>query len=216
MITGQQLKCICTSLSLDRANVLATLLNEVCPLYDINTPKRLAAFLSQVAVESREFKRKVENLNYTTPARLAEVWKHRFTVTGEANEFNANDYVGQPEKIANAAYANREGNGDTASGDGWKHRGRGYIMITFKDMYRLYAKYKGMTIDEVIKLLETDDRYALDSACWIFSKVKCLNDEADLGTNAALIKIRERINGGRVELAESLNYYKVAIKILSI
>ena len=109
-------------------------LSEICPDYDINTPKRLAAFLAQCAHESGGFKAIKENLNYRAES-LCRVWPKYFP-----NIDVARQYAQQPERIANRAYANRMGNGPEESGDGWKFCGRGLIQLTGKDNYSRYAQ----------------------------------------------------------------------------
>ena len=74
-----------------------------------------------------------------------------------------------PKKIANVVYASRMGNGGQASGDGWKHRGRGYIQLTGKNNYTKFGEAVGMDVDEVIEYLDTVEG-ALESACWSFSE----------------------------------------------
>src|SRR5437899_5679617 len=98
-------------------------LDEALERYTINTPPRIAAFIAQVAHESGDFRLAQENLNYSWQAQR-KTWPSRFP-TDEI----AQGYDRQPERIANHAYANRNGNGDEASGDGWRFRGRGLIQI---------------------------------------------------------------------------------------
>ena len=99
-------------------------LNAAMERFEINTPPRVAAFLAQVAHESGELARLVENLNYTA-ARLVAVWPTKFPTVEAAQPYERN-----PERLANRVYAKRLGNGDTASGDGWRFRGRGLIQLT--------------------------------------------------------------------------------------
>ena len=153
--------------------------------YDINTPARQAAFIAQIAHESAKFSRIVENLNYSETALLANFHRH-FT----ADE--AKDYARQQTRIANRVYANRIGNGDEASGDGWKYRGRGLIQITGKNNYKAVGDALGR--DLLIapdQLLNTD--LAAQSAAWYW-KTHGLNQLADSGDFDA---ITARINGGQ-------------------
>ena len=96
-------------------------LSQLLPDYEINTPARIAAFMAQCAHESGGFIFLKENLNYKAES-LVRVWPRYFPDLATAKA-----YEKQPEKIANRAYANRMGNGDEASGDGWKFCGRGLI-----------------------------------------------------------------------------------------
>lgn len=107
-------------------------LAAVLPQFNIDDPRRIAAFLGQVLVESAMLTAVEENLWYSKPDRLQLVYgKTRFPTLAVAAQ-----YTGQPQKLANFVYANRGGNGDVASGDGWKYRGRGLIQTTLKNNYR--------------------------------------------------------------------------------
>lgn len=157
---------------------------DVCPRYGIITKDRLAAFLAQCGHESNNFNTLKENLNYSASA-LKRVWPRHF------NDENAEEYHRQPEKIANRAYRNRMGNGDEASGDGWKHRGRGAIQLTGYNNYSKFASDIDITVDDAVKYLETFDG-AIESAAWYWHN-NGLNALADDRNNTAMTK---RINGG--------------------
>ncbi len=205
-MTGQQLKNICKTLNLERANQLADLITRVCPKYGIDTPIRLQAFVAQIAHESGEFTIKTENMNYTTPSRIADIWSSRFNLNGKG-KLNANDYTKNPQKLANTVYANRMGNGDFASGDGYRYRGGGFMQLTGKESYAAYAKYLGKEVGETSDLVHSTDEYALDSACWEYAIDKKLNDEAD---KRDFVTITKRINGGTIGLEEREKYYHSA------
>jgi len=100
-------------------------MEEILPFYDINTVERVAGFIAQCAHESNNFRVLQENLNYSSKA-LDAIFGKYFVRAGR----NAKEYHRQPEKIANVIYASRMDNGDTASGDGWRFRGRGVIQLT--------------------------------------------------------------------------------------
>ena len=108
---------------------------KYCNKYEINTALRLAHFLAQVNHESSNMKVIEENLNYSAK-RLLQVFPSYFKNLEEAKL-----YEYRPQKIANRVYANRMGNGDEASGDGWKYRGRGLIMLTGKSNYMNFSKW---------------------------------------------------------------------------
>jgi putative chitinase len=97
----------------------------------VTTPRRLCAFLGQVFVETGGFTSMVENLNYRDPARLDAI----FSAVHGIDDAKALIRRG-PEAIANRVYANRLGNGDEASGDGWRYRGSGYKQLTGRTNYR--------------------------------------------------------------------------------
>lgn len=171
--------------------------------YEINTPKRQAAFIAQVAHESGQLRHVVENLNYSAQG-LLKIFKKYFTSA------LAQEYARQPQRIANRVYANRMGNGPESSGDGWKHRGRGLIQLTGKNNYTAFASDMDMTIDEAIEYLETPDG-AVESAAW-FWDTNNLNAIADTGN---IVKVSERVNGKPVNhLQERIELYNHALSIL--
>ncbi|MFL7901587.1 glycoside hydrolase family 19 protein [Azospirillum argentinense] len=151
----------------------------------INTPQRVAAFLSQVGHESGGLRVWVENLSYSADG-LRKTWPQRFRDAATANA-----YARQPEKIANRVYADRMGNGPEASGDGWRHIGRGLIQLTGRDNYQRCASWAGKPLEAMPAWLETPDG-AVASAVWFWS-VNGLNRLADAGDLEAITR---RINGG--------------------
>ena len=152
------------------------------------TPVRAAHFFAQTSHETGGFKAFSENLNYSAQG-LQGIFGKYFPGTLEES------YARQPEKIANRVYADRMGNGNEASGDGWKFRGRGALQLTGKANYEAFAKYLGT--NEVIEnpdLVAT--KYSFDSAMFFFEKNK-LWAICDKGINdAAILELTKRINGG--------------------
>ena len=177
-------------------------LNRILPKYEITTPKRIAAFLAQVAHESGGFTALIENLNYSADA-LRRTWPKRFDAK------TAQLYARKPEKIANRVYSSRMGNGDEASGDGWRYRGRGLIQTTGKENYTKLAQYIGKDLATTVVYCETLDG-AVESACFYW-KTNDLNDLADSGD---FVSITKRINGGTIGLTDRLEKYKKALKAL--
>jgi putative chitinase len=112
------------------AEVYTDALNRAMTKHGINTPQQRAAFLAQLSVESGNLRSTEENLNYSAK-RLTQVWKTRFPTIASAEP-----YAHNPEALANYVYANRLGNGNEASGDGYRYRGRGLIQITGRENYR--------------------------------------------------------------------------------
>lgn len=167
----------------------APYLNEAMARFGIDTPNRIAAFIAQLAHESGNFSRVEENLNYSWEA-LRKTWPKRFASDDVAKQYHRN-----PERIANRAYADRNGNGPEASGDGWKYRGRGLIQITFRDNYADYAKAMSdpTVLSDPSQL--TRPRHAAMSAGW-FWQSRNLNALADTGTEGAFNEISYAINGG--------------------
>ena len=152
------------------------------------TPERAAHFFAQTAHETGGFKAFSENLNYSAQGLQGTFGKY-FPGTLEES------YARQPEKIANRVYADRMGNGNEASGDGWKYRGRGALQLTGKANYEAFAKYLGHN-----EVLENPDlvatKYAFESAMFFFERNK-LWEICDKGINdAAILALTKRINGG--------------------
>jgi putative chitinase len=174
------------------------------PNYDITSKERIAAFIAQCAHESANFKILKENLNYRAES-LMRVWPRHFPTLEVAQQ-----YAKQPEKIANKAYANRMGNGDESSGDGWKFCGRGLIQLTGRDNYEAFANSIMMPVDDVPEYLSTFNG-AVESACWFWSKNN-LNKWADEGDIKTLTK---RINGGFIGLEDRIKHYKHALEIIN-
>lgn len=179
------------------------ILNDLLPKYDIDSPQRIAAFIAQCSHESGHFESLVENLNYGAKG-LIMTWPKRFTTTELANK-----YARQPEAIANFVYANRLGNGDESSGDGWKYRGRGIIQLTGKYNYQKFADEVGISLEESINYLQTKQG-ATEAAC-LFWKNNNLNRFADDGDIRGMTKV---INGGFLGLSEREENYKKALTAL--
>lgn len=130
LLTARQLTTILTRCPAAQSELYARNLSTAMLEGGINTVLRVACFLGEVGWESDHLSRWEEGLNYSA-AQLMGAWPSRFTSIDHAKQ-----YERQPEKIANYVYANRHGNGDEASGDGWRYRARGPIGNTFKDTYR--------------------------------------------------------------------------------
>ena len=180
-------------------------MNEVFPKYEIDTPKRIAAFIAQCGHESGGWRTFSENLNYSAKA-LDAVFGKYFVRAGR----DANDYARQPEKIANIVYAGRMDNGDTDSGDGWRYRGRGPIQLTGKANYAKFSE--DMDVDAVDNpdQVSEDKEVALMSAIWYWNSNN-LNRYADSGDIKTLTK---RINGGYIGLEDRIHHWEEAMKAL--
>lgn len=202
MITVEQIKKLCPNNKTPDA--LCAVLNKVLPEYEINTKKRVAAFLAQCGHESAQFTALKENLNYSA-AGLCSVWPKRFTSAAMAAPYNRN-----PEKIANLVYCNRLGNGTESSGDGFKYRGRGCIQTTGKSNYQSFAKDCGKSLDEAVAYCETLEGAVASGA--FFWKSNKLNQFCDSGDFVTLTK---RINGGTVGLKDRQHHYDEALKVIT-
>jgi len=178
---------------------------KICPEYEINTKERLAAFLAQCAHESGNFKFLSENLNYRWES-LRKVFPKYFP-----SDDLAKQYERKPEMIANRVYASRMGNGDEASGDGWRFRGRGLIQLTGRDNYFWFAASLEIPIEEAADYLSTFEG-AVQSACWFWENNK-LNQWAD---QKDILTLTKRINGGTIGLEDRKKHYGHALHILGV
>jgi putative chitinase len=152
--------------------------------YDINTPKRIAYFMAQCHHESGGFVFVTENLNYKASG-LLKVFPKYFDMD------TAQKYEKQPQKIANRVYANRMGNGDEASGEGFKYAGKGIIQLTGKDNYTRFAQSLEISVEDAAEYMKTFEG-AAQSACW-FWETNNLNKFADAGDLKTMTRV---INGG--------------------
>jgi putative chitinase len=180
-------------------------LNKILPDYDIDTPQRCAAFIAQCAHESGGFTALHENLNYRA-VTLRKIFPKYFPTDEIATQ-----YASQPNKqelIANRVYANRMGNGDEASGDGYRYCGRGLIQLTGKQNYQNFADSIEIPVEEVPEFLETFEG-AVQSACW-FWEANNLNQWADKGD---ILTLTKRINGGTIGLADREKHYHHALHV---
>jgi len=181
-------------------------LEQLFPDYQINTPRRMAAFIAQCAHESASFTALVENLNYRWQT-LRKLFPKYFP-----SDELAQDYASRPNKqeaIANRIYASRMGNGDEASGDGYRYRGRGLIQLTGKSNYTWFAASLEITPEEATEYLGTFEG-AAQSACWFWETNK-LNQWADAED---ILTLTKRINGGTIGLEDRIKHYKHAMHVL--
>jgi putative chitinase len=178
-------------------------LNAILPDYEIDTPKRVAAFLAQCAHESGGFVFLKENLNYKA-ASLRKVFPKYFADDGIAAA-----YANRPELIANRVYANRMGNGDERSGDGYRYCGRGLIQLTGKTNYQSFADSIETPLEQVTEYLGTFEG-AVQSACW-FWESNNLNKWADAGD---ILTMTKKINGGTIGLEDRKKHYEHACHVL--
>ena len=178
-------------------------LSQLLDDYEINTPRRIAAFIAQCAHESGNFVFIKENLNYKA-ASLRKVFPKYFPTDVQAAE-----YANKPERIANRVYANRMGNGNEASGDGYRYCGRGLIQLTGKDNYAFFAGSLSISEDDASEYLATFEG-AAQSACWFWEQNN-LNRLADAGDIKGLTRA---INGGYIGLEDRCNHYEHALHIM--
>jgi len=183
-------------------------LSKLLPDYGIDTAERIAAFIAQCSHESGGFTTLKENLNYR-PETLRKIFPKYFP-----SEELARAYCSLPNKqaaIANRVYANRMGNGDEQSGDGYKYCGRGLIQLTGKDNYTWFAESLEITPEEASEFLATFEG-AAQSACW-FWESNNLNQWADKGD---IVTLTKRINGGTIGLEDRIKHYEHALHVLGV
>ncbi len=171
--------------------------------FGIESPEQIAGFCSQIGHESIDMTVLSENLNYSADA-LKRVFGKYF------RDVDPNSYARKPERIANRVYSNRMGNGDEASGDGWKFRGRGILMITGYNNYKncsdyLYSDWRILT--ENPDWVKDDKKITLLSALW-FWEVNGLKNITDIRT------LSRRVNGGNNGMDDRIRRYNRALGVL--
>lgn len=182
-------------------------LEQLLPDYEINTPRRMAAFIAQCAHESAQFTVLKENLNYK-PMSLRKLFPKYF----DTDEL-AQHYCSKPNKqaaIANRIYANRMGNGDESSGDGYRFSGRGLIQLTGRATWQEFADSIETSLTDLDEYMQTFEG-ACQSACFFWESRK-LNQWADAGD---IVTLTKKINGGTIGLDDRKKHYEHALHILT-
>lgn len=170
--------------------------------YEVNSTLRISHFLAQIYVESASFTRLEENLHYSA-SRLCEIFPTRF------HKIDAERYANNPQQIANRAYANKIGNGNEASGDGYKYRGRGYIQLTGKANYvEIGAKMKQDIAENPDLLLQPHFALQASLAYW---QTRNLNSIADWGS---VRDVTKKINAACLHLSEREAAFRRAMSLL--
>jgi putative chitinase len=188
-------------------DAVIAMIPDTASKFGINTPLRLAHFLAQCGHESGGFRATQENLNYSAKG-LMGIFKKYFP-----NASLAAQYERKPAKIAARVYGGRMGNGNEASGEGYKFRGRGYIQLTGKENYTAFGKSIGEDILSNPDVVSS--KYALLSAAWFFSK-NGLHKMADSGASDAVVtQITKRVNGGTIGLPDRIKHFKEYYKLLA-
>lgn len=198
MLTGDKLK----HLKIDEKWLEP--LNETFERYGINTPIRQASFIGQCGHECANFKILEENLQYRAET-LMRIWPKRFPTLEFAKQYEKN-----PKKIANSVYANRMGNRDEASGDGYRFRGRGCLQTTGSANY--YHAGKALGVDLIMEpdLLSTPKYAALAAGFfWDTHKLNELADQRDF------LKMTKKINGGTIGLDDRIKHINHAYDVLN-
>lgn len=204
MITVQSL--IRAGIGPTQARQFAEPLKAACALYSLDTPARVAAFMGQLRVESRGFTALEEDLMYSSPERILQVFKRLRRI----GLYGAAQLVRNPQGLANKAYAGVNGNGDEASGDGWRYRGRGLKQLTGRATYQAAAEALGRPYLAQPELVAEPSDACL-TAAWYWHSRRC-NELADAWHIDA---ITERVNGpARLQLDERRQYAEQALGAL--
>lgn len=182
-ITVPQL--IAAGIAPTQAKAFAEPLTAACALHDITTPARIAAFVAQIAHESANFTALEESLYYRTPERIRAMWPTRVPTLRDAAVLARN-----PQALANVVYADRNGNGNPASGDGWRYRGRGLIQLTGRANYRAATQSRTRDYEANPELVATPQDACL-TAAWYWAQHGC-NTLADASNIDAITRV---ING---------------------
>ena len=210
-LTQQQILHAVPGIDRERLNQLVASFGMWACHFGVVTPVRAIHFLAQCFTETGALHYMSENLNYSRDGLLKTFPKY-------FNEGNASAYARNPQKIANRVYANRMGNGSEGSGDGYRYRGRGYLMLTGKTNYEAFNKSDCCT-EDVVRFPDKVASYYLNmvSALWFWDRNK-LNDIADKddGTNGEEIvrQITKKVNGGTNGLSDRRAYYRKFMEVI--
>jgi putative chitinase len=206
LISLEQLLKINKNLHREKCEYYIDALNKILPRYQIDSKKRLAHFLAQIIHESGNLYYSKENLNYGLSG-LRGIFGKYFP-----DDTIANEYARKPEKIANRVYADRMGNGNEASGDGWKYRGRGLIQLTGKNNYKACGDALKLDLINNPDLLCDNPAVTVSSACWYWAS-RNLNQLADADD---VVGITKAINGGLNGLEDRKSNLDTAKKALGV
>ena len=169
-------------------------IQAACAKYEITTIRRVAAFITTLAHEAGFRVGARENMNYSAE-RLSQVWPHRYGRRGPNQK--ARRLHRDPEAIANDVYANRMGNGNAASGDGWRFRGTGPIQLTGRNNFTAFARHLGISLEEAEALILTVEG-GIQSAAWFWDE----NDINRLADTPGIADETRKINGGTNGIAD--------------
>jgi len=205
MLTETQLRQMLPLLPVARLQQYLPHLNEALQAFEIATRLRTAAFIAQTAHESAQYNRLLESLIYSKAAGLMATWPKRFPT-----EASALPYVRNEVSLANFVYADRMGNGDSASGDGFRYRGRGVIQLTGKANYMAAGQALGLDLVAEPELAQTPEvAFRIAGLYWKSNRLNELADRPDFEA------ITRRINGGLTGQADREKYYENARRVLA-
>lgn len=181
------------------------LFNKLLPQYNMGSRERTIMFLAQISIESIQLTKLEENLYYTTPERVAMVFRTRFDLNKnkkiEQSEIEyAKAYIRNPQKLANAVYANKMENGNELSGDGWLYRGQGPIQTTGKANFKAFAVFMKISLEDTMRLIKTKEGAVLSGIFYfVDNQINSFSDAKDIRgatkrINTALVGIEDRIS----------------------
>jgi putative chitinase len=203
MVTAEQLK----ELKIDPG--LVDVFNGTFNVWGIRTPRQIAGFIGQCGHECGNFRILEENLNYRAETLLKLFPRTPKRTWGFTPE-EAQAYARQPQKIANRIYANRMGNRDEASGDGWRFRGSGWLQLTGHANFYHAGQALGEDFVMNPELVRTP-KFAALTAGWFWSTHKC-NELAEAGDWTGLTK---KINGGTIGLDDRVKHIRHALQVIT-
>lgn len=181
-------------------------LSAACARFSINTPARLGGFIAQCRVESAGFTQLEESLFYRDPARIQRIWPTRVTTLQAAQGLTKN-----PQGLANVVYANRLGNGDAATGDGWRYRGRGLKQLTGKTNYSNAANELGRPyVTKPDLVAQPEDACMTAAWFWHVNKLNILADSSQWDA------ITREVNGpGMLQAAERRQFSEESVRVFA-
>ena len=208
LIDASVLKAACPERSEAQLAPWIEPIRKACGLFEIDRIRRIAAFLANIAHECQFIPGREENLNYSAE-RLMAVWPMRFRGQWVKPNELALKLARNPEGLANYVYANRMGNGDEASGDGWRFRGVGPIQLTGRHNRERFAKAMGMTLEQAEDYILTLEGGVM-SAAWFWEE----NDINRMADTPGVADEATRINGGQTGLADRKDRFDRTVKRL--
>ena len=195
MIDAALLRVAMPTMGIEQLQPWVDPIRAACVRFEIDTIRRIAAFLTTQAHEGGFKVGKRENMNYSAQ-RMADIWPSRYSVTrrqGGAPNAKARALAGKPEELANHTYANRNGNGPPESGDGWFFRGNGPSQLTGRDNHERFAKALAMTVEDATAWIATIEGGVM-SAAWFWEE----NDINRLADTPGVEDETQKINGGQI------------------
>ena len=196
-----------TNLQAKLPKAASTYMVQIVQKYNIKNPLHLAHFLAQIGHESGNFQYVSENLNYSADG-LRKIFPKYF-----ADNVVAMKYARNSEAIASRVYGNRMGNGDEASKEGFKFRGRGYIQLTGKANYQAFSDF--IKEDCVANPDLVSTKYPMDSAIWFFDKNKLWDICSKGAGDDVVTAVTKRVNGGTHGLADRIAKFKLYYSLIT-